>query len=62
MFPYTYQVLSEALTALSALPPIDWSIVAIELLVLTSLALFAIAIVRDAIGWARRRWFSRGRA
>ena len=53
---YITHLISEAL---KNLPPIDWSIVAIELLVLTSLTLFAIAMVRNAIGWCWRRWHGR---
>jgi hypothetical protein len=42
--------------AIKNLPPVDWSILTIELLFLIGLTLFAFAMVRDGIRWARRRW------
>jgi hypothetical protein len=62
MLTYTTQVPSEALAALATLPPIEWSIVAYELLTTVGLVLSAIGLARMAWDSARRRWLSRGRA
>jgi len=53
---YVTYLVSEAI---KNLPPIDWSIVTIELLMLFGLTLFAIAMVLNAIGWCWRRWHGR---
>jgi hypothetical protein len=62
MLDYTLLVLSAVLAALRTLPPIDWIIVAYELLTTTGLVLSAAVLTKIGVEWVWRRWFNRGRA